>query len=172
MTERIACTDSNKINQQVEFAGFWLRVVAFLIDSLILAATDFLLDKLFSSIWINWVLPLGYFVGFNSSKYQGTIGKIIVGIRITDLSGNRISVIRALARYCVPNIFLVFQVLCFIYFWSSYLARSISEGILALILLFFSSIGLIIGYLMTAFTVRKQALHDIVCETLVIRADT
>jgi uncharacterized RDD family membrane protein YckC len=34
-----------------------------------------------------------------SSKFGGTLGKMAVGIRVTDLNGNRISFARATGRY-------------------------------------------------------------------------
>jgi len=49
-------------------------------------------------------------------------------------------------------------------------ANNIVEGIIALVLLLIITLMLFIGYLMTAFTARKQALHDIVCGTLVVKS--
>lgn len=76
-----------------------------------------------------------YFSVFESSRLQATPGKLALGIRVTDLEGNRIGFGRATGR-------------------------------------FFSKIvsGLIldIGYIMAAFTSRKQALHDMMAGTLVI----
>ena len=34
-----------------------------------------------------------------SSKFQGTLGKLAVGLKVTDLNGNGISFLRASARY-------------------------------------------------------------------------
>jgi Predicted membrane protein/domain len=164
-----SCAVAAGLNPQIEYAGFLLRVAASLIDGLILVLAGFILNKVLSSVWIDWALPLVYFVGFNCSKYQGTAGKIVVGIKITDLNGNRISFFRALARYCFPCIFLVIQLLCILYSWTAMSAEKQGEGFIAIALLILNSLVFFIGYLMTAFTSRKQALHDIVCETLVVR---
>jgi uncharacterized RDD family membrane protein YckC len=71
-----------------------------------------------------------------SSSYQGTIGKKILGIKVIDMNGNRISFVKATVRY-------------------------FSKLLSALI------IG--IGFLMAGFTNKKQALHDLIAETLVVK---
>ncbi|QKG81222.1 RDD family protein [Tenuifilum thalassicum] len=40
-----------------------------------------------------------YFAIMESSKFQGTLGKMAIGIIVTDLEGNRISFARATGRY-------------------------------------------------------------------------
>jgi len=45
------------------------------------------------------LIALIYFVTLESSTKQGTWGKQIVGIKVTDLAGNRISIGRAFGRY-------------------------------------------------------------------------
>ena len=47
------------------------------------------------SIMLNWL----YFAFMESSSKQGTIGKVALGITVTDLNGNRISFARATGRY-------------------------------------------------------------------------
>jgi uncharacterized RDD family membrane protein YckC len=71
-----------------------------------------------------------------SSSYQATLGKMIFGMKVTDLNGNRISFERATGRH---------------------FAKWLSAMILG------------IGYLMVAFTERKQGLHDLLAGTLVRR---
>src|SRR6185503_12528829 len=70
-----------------------------------------------------------------SSKLQATLGKMALGLRVTDLDGNRISWGRANARYFASIL---------------------------------SMMTLYIGYIMAAFTQKKQALHDMVAGTLVL----
>ena len=71
-----------------------------------------------------------------SSARQATLGKMMIGVVVTDTEGNRLSFGRASARYFAK---------------------------------FVSVITLMIGFIMAAFTKRKQALHDIMAGTLVIR---
>jgi uncharacterized RDD family membrane protein YckC len=47
------------------------------------------------SIVINWL----YYAIMESSKNQGTIGKLVLKIKVTDCEGNRISFSRATGRY-------------------------------------------------------------------------
>ena len=71
-----------------------------------------------------------------SSANQATVGKMALGIQVTDLQGNRISFGRALGRT---------------------LAKILSGLIL------------LIGYIMAAFTEKKQGLHDMIAGTLVVK---
>ena len=47
------------------------------------------------SIVIQWL----YFAVMESSKHQGTLGKLALGIKVTDMNGDRISFGRATGRY-------------------------------------------------------------------------
>lgn len=86
------------------------------------------------SVGMTWI----YYAVFEASRIQGTLGKLAVGIKVTDLHGNRIGFFRASGRY---------------------FAKYISATIIG------------IGYLMAAFTKRKQGLHDMMAGCLVIRQD-
>ncbi len=147
----------------VQYAGFWLRFVAYLVDGLILGAAGFVVGLILGVIAIgfdavsgssskagtassiaslaSWVIGLVggwlYFSLQESSARQATIGKLALGIRVTDSEGRRISFGRATARY---------------------FSKFISGLICA------------IGYVMAGFTQRKQALHDMIANTLVVRA--
>ena len=71
----------------------------------------------------------------DSSSKQGTLGKMAIGIKVTDLEGKRITFGRATGRH-----------------FGKYL----------------SYFTMYIGYLMAAFTQKRQALHDIIAGTLVL----
>jgi uncharacterized RDD family membrane protein YckC len=62
-------------------------------DTLWLAVVWFSLPYVVSMI-INWL----YFAGFESSRWQATLGKRALGIAVTDLAGSRITFLRATAR--------------------------------------------------------------------------
>ncbi len=89
-----------------------------------------------TSAIFGFLLKWLYFTLLESSTVQATLGKAVIGIRVTDEQGRRISLLRANARY-----------------WAKIL----------------SVITLGFGYLMAGFTRRKQALHDMVAGTLVVR---
>lgn len=84
------------------------------------------------SIMAGWL----YAAGMESSSYQATLGKMALGLKVTDLRCNRISFARATGRHFAK--------------WLS-----------ALILM--------IGFIMVAFTERKQGLHDMLAGTLVVK---
>lgn len=126
----------------LDYAGFWRRFVALLIDGIVLGIGWYVLR------FVSWIegdalgyvlrfaLTWLYHAGLESSAHQASLGKMLLGIRVTDESGRRVSFARASGRH---------------------LAKVLS----ALILL--------IGYVMAAFTARKQALHDLIAGCLVVR---
>lgn len=83
---------------------------------------------------LHWI----YFAGMESSNTQGTLGKMALGIKVTDLKGSKIDFGKATGRY-------------------------FGKIISALIHL--------IGYIMVAFTQKKQGLHDIMAGCLVVNRD-
>ncbi len=128
-----------------EYAGFWLRAAAYLIDAIIMTVVglviygtiggDFLEPNVFSRILVA-LISVGYFVYYESSEKQATFGKQAIGIVVTDIHGGRISVGQAVGRY-------------------------FSKILSAMILL--------IGFFMAGFTDKKQALHDMIAGTLVVK---
>jgi len=96
------------------YAGFWLRTGALLIDTVMIAIVSFILGFIFAiptvgtyieylaSTFANLIVAVLaiLYVGFTeSSKMQGTVGKKLVGIKVVDLHGNRISFGRAIGRH-------------------------------------------------------------------------
>jgi uncharacterized RDD family membrane protein YckC len=140
------------------FAGFWLRAVACIIDTILIAGVFVLVASFFPSVFEKLIPPtppsltampppspllivmlisIGclYYTFFEASVWRATPGKRIMKLYVADLNGQRLTLGRALLR----NI-----------------ARQISG-------VFF------IGYLMAGFTEKKQALHDIIAGSLVLR---
>ena len=140
----------------MEYAGFWRRSAAFALDGILLGMIQAVVniamiasigaageDSETLALAIIGVVVLLTFIGIwlyfalmESSGKQATLGKMMVGIVVTDIDGKRVSFGKASGRYFGKIV---------------------------------SSIILMIGYLMTAFTERKQALHDIMAGCLVIR---
>jgi uncharacterized RDD family membrane protein YckC len=140
------------------YAGFWLRVLAFSIDNLILGfvftiliASDpaaFLVNPDLTSMSFKLIppfTPLGflviysmmwlYFTAFETSAWQATPGKRVFRIYVTDLHTRPPTFSRAAIR----NV-----------------ARMISGLVL-------------VGYFIAGFTEKKQALHDMIAGCLVLR---
>jgi uncharacterized RDD family membrane protein YckC len=91
------------------YAGFWIRFVAILIDSFIVGVGGFLVGFFFTlataglgaclapflGIAATWL----YFALMESSKSQGTLGKMALGLKVVDLQGRRITFGRATGRH-------------------------------------------------------------------------
>jgi len=150
-------------NQPNNYAGFWRRVGASMIDSLIInfgvlclavpviifSAIGMVLQGLEgthlenaiedSFTWISYLITMLvgwlYYGLFESSAKQATPGKMALAIKVTDMKGNRISFGQASGR-----------------FFASFL----------------SSLIFGFGYLLMLFTDKKQNLHDLMAGTLVL----
>jgi uncharacterized RDD family membrane protein YckC len=154
---------------RVEYARFWLRFLAFLIDNavmgvgfvLILIPLIFLtglggfigeihpdedlndvgifmlIGLLFLAATVSLLWTWLYHVLLESSKWQATLGKKVLGLVVTDMGGRRVSFGRATGRH---------------------FAKIITNLVPAFI-----------GYIMAGFTERKQALHDMIAGCLVLR---
>ncbi len=161
------------------YAGFWWRVLAWFLDSVILALADSLIGLVtglrqigprfdpsggdaamavsFTPAMaqgtqfaipghlhlhggglslVSLLLAIAYFTLLESSRWQATLGKRVCRLRVTDLSGRRIGIGRALGRY---------------------LGKFVSALLLG------------IGFLMVGWTRRSQGLHDLMADTLVMR---
>jgi uncharacterized RDD family membrane protein YckC len=155
----------------VAYAGFWLRLVAFLIDGaisfflfLILLIPLFILTGAGSALSrigsredisddVAAFVGIGFVLGFlvmtvgvtwlyyalsESSSWQGTLGKKMLNLTVTDMAGQPISFGRASARY-----------------FSKFITNLIP---------------LAIGYILAGFTEKKQAIHDMIASCLVLRS--
>jgi uncharacterized RDD family membrane protein YckC len=151
------------------YAGFWLRVVAHLIDDVLLgigigvfvligvaivgvgslrtmfegmngenpqipaAMISAIIFVGLASVLLAWI----YNAGMESSRHQGTLGKMALGLFVTDLQGRPIGFGHASGRY-----------------FAKIVTGLIPFGI---------------GYAMAGFTEKKQALHDMIASCLVLR---
>ena len=100
----------------MSYAGFWKRLAASIIDGIILTIIarivfsvifniniesletnhPALLGKInIMSIILGWL----YFALMESSPKQGTLGKMALGIKVTDINGNKIGFGRATGRH-------------------------------------------------------------------------
>ncbi len=96
---------------QPEYAGFWLRFLAAAVDGIVLLVVyvviGFLLVGLGSDLrtientgrLADIVIAWLYFSLSESSAAQGTVGKRVFLLKVTDLEGNRISFLKATGRH-------------------------------------------------------------------------
>ena len=150
----------------VVYAGFWMRFIAVIIDSLVVGVVTgpvtliaqlamgfgggLMTDKpeinsgniamiagLLSFIVVFSVAVHALYEALlTASSKQATVGKMVFRMKVTNMEGKRISIPLAFGRHFAKYI---------------------------------SSLTLLIGYLIQPFTAKRQALHDIMAGTLVIR---
>ena len=137
---------------ELEYVGFWRRLVAVLIDTFLLVLVTFPLlymiygkayfesDRLIygrADAWISWIFPVVATIWFWVNRNGQTPGKMAVGARVVDAeTGATISVGRGVVRY---------------------------------IGYFVSLVGLCIGYLWIGFDPKKRGWHDLIAGTVVVR---
>lgn len=171
--------------QPLDYVGFWMRFVAALIDGILLGIVSapiffgFLLSAILAALsgksaaamgmltigaLLLLVINLGYFVLMESLPTQGTLGKMALGMKVTDLAGNRISVGRAIGRSLAKQIhnFVNYAGLALFAIIGTTKSRT---NILELVVL----IIFLYAYVRAGFDERKQALHDSVAGTYVVR---
>ncbi|MEE1086351.1 MAG: RDD family protein [Schaedlerella sp.] len=150
---------NNNENQKTECAGFWVRLAAFCIDNMFLAAGLLIVRLFLTGIMSVFAeTPLGgnlifqynlsdivlylieavYFTLF--TYYTGTtIGKKAMNLRVVNQDGStQMSLLNVIYRETIGR--------------------------------FLSGIILWIGYLIIGFDSKKRGLHDILCDTQVIYA--
>ena len=86
----------------LEYAGFWIRLGAGIIDLLILwSIAGLLICFTASFVWVtvSWVISVVYYVGFGAWRGQ-TPGKMIVGIKVIRSDKNPLTLWDSALRYC------------------------------------------------------------------------
>ncbi|HAU93864.1 MAG: RDD family protein [Pseudomonadota bacterium] len=154
-------------------SGFWRRIVALIVDSILLALGGFALGLVLEpvfiqmggwSVFIGFFISLGYFGVMNSRYADGqTLGKKLLGIRVVDGNNQVISLGRSLLRYCVYGIPFALQI-DFLpvdegFFWLMYPIGALLVG---------GSFSILYLYLFNRRT--RQSLHDLVVGTYVVYA--
>lgn len=82
------------------YAGFWRRGVAFSVDMFIAVAVSMLLSDITGGTFepLIALIYAGYLTGFESSEWQASIGKRVMGLKVVDERGERLTISRALGR--------------------------------------------------------------------------
>ena len=93
----------------VEFAGFWIRVVAWLVDYLIGGIVVAVARVGLGPIGLLLLLPFQLLYGpiMESSAWQGTVGKRLCGLAVTDRHDERITFGRAVVRLLAKVLSLI-----------------------------------------------------------------
>ena len=134
----------------LEYAGFWIRLGAGVIDSIILLLVFYIVYTVISectktlpmpfifilvTIFISFLIKIAYYVTFWVWRGQ-TPGKLIVGIKVIRTDSSPVTWPYALLRYL------------------GYIV---------------STIIIFIGFICIAFDERKQGLHDKIADTYVVK---
>jgi len=123
----------------LEYAGFWVRLGAGVIDLLVLGFIVAVIVCVFASpvIWVpsGLVISVAYWLGFWVWRGQ-TLGKMAVGIKVirTDSSPVKLQ--------------------CALYRFLGYIV---------------SVVTLFVGFIWVAFDARKQGIHDKIADTYVVK---
>lgn len=120
------------------YGGFWIRVVAAIIDWIVgyaVAGVFAMVTLGIGAIFVIFI-PWLYEALMTSSEKRATLGKMAFGLTVTDLNGNRITFWRATGRHFAKIL---------------------------------SGLILFVGYVMVAFTEKKQGLHDMIAGTVVVQ---
>ena len=144
-----------EVGQPYPYKGFWIRLVAALIDSIVLTIIIIFL-AVFSLVVFGATLGEGAGIGMfflvlilaslatilykpimEASDYQGTFGKYALGLKIVDKNGQKISMTSSFVRTILWIIGSQAFLLC-------------------------------LGVIMVGFTEYKQGLHDILADTYVV----
>jgi uncharacterized RDD family membrane protein YckC len=124
----------------IDYAGFWLRLLATLVDLIpffiVSLLVGLLTEDIASRLVILALLGVTYVVGFWVAADGATPGKMAMGIKVMRSNGEPMGVMTALLRclaYCVS--FIVF----------------------------------LLGFVMIGLSPQKRGLHDYIAQTVVVR---
>jgi uncharacterized RDD family membrane protein YckC len=138
--------DAQSQAANMEYAGFWIRFLASIIDGIMIFIPSSLFGILAVALgggemaiaftkFLAIIIVGGIYI-YIIYKYQASPGKMMLGLKIVSDNLERITFGQVLLREIVGK--------------------------------FVSGLILNIGYIMIAFTAKKQGLHDMIAKTLVI----
>ncbi|MEK4344023.1 MULTISPECIES: RDD family protein [unclassified Paenibacillus] len=165
--------------EQEDFIGFWKRVLATILDLLIILIPAVIVYWIFNSLAVSLhseipiILEYIFFVVFDVFmivRFGGTPGKLVLKMKIVNQQGNIPTLKEALIRNIFRIISTIFSMIVGVSLYDltvisttlnlwAPLATDLSK-ILGLIML--------VDYLFVAFTPRKRALHDMMAGTYVV----
>jgi uncharacterized RDD family membrane protein YckC len=93
-------------DEPFRYAGFWIRAAAVLLDMIVVSVCFLVFSLIFSALEANanaiyivsFALLVAYPVVSESSRWQGTIGKLMAGIKVVNKAGEKITLAQSFAR--------------------------------------------------------------------------
>jgi len=133
---------------EFRYASFSRRAVAAILDLIFFLIFAFVISQIFPSssnhiVVVSMLIIAGWLYSsiMVSSKLKATFGKMILGIYVTDIAGKQMGFLRAAGRWLSKFLMAVLSVLLIIP---------------------------IAGFFTIGFTRKRQAVHDMVANTLVL----
>jgi uncharacterized RDD family membrane protein YckC len=134
----------------MRYAGFWRRGIAFIVDAFIsygvwrlISVNIYSISKDLTTTYTSGNMAIFiYYILFEISPLRATIGKLITGLQVTDIYGNKIGFFRSLVRFIIKTVSIAF----------------FGIGIIYLVYSFFSS-------------KKNQGIHDFIAKTVVVRKE-
>lgn len=108
---------------QTIYAGFLSRFVAYIIDMLMIGIARSILALIFGFslfhpsmgiIWFGSIFGLLYFITMESSKYQATVGKLLMRIKVVNQQGVRMNLSESIIRNLSKIISAIFLLIGFL----------------------------------------------------------
>ena len=179
-----------EINNEKVYAGFWKRVVAVIIDLLLLIFIIFcsyaVLGSSIASAVVNLIFSTLFFsvyIIYFHYRYGATLGKLIVGIKVTLPNGEKIGFRQSIMRSSVDLVFVVLVI-----FSEAYALLSVDSTIMFSDSVMVEKSGVLQQYhpfwykytellnnfwyfsefLVLLFNERRRAIHDFIAGTVVI----
>jgi len=163
-------TDTVVAGGEVVLAGFWKRVAANVIDGLIINAVSFVLMAAMVPIFGISMIGMTGIAGWNDEAMSSTAGAGFFLLQIlVQLALMVLTAVYYVWFHTSKNMATLGKMAVGIKVVRMNGERiTIARAIGRYFAFILSSMTLGIGFIMTAFTQRKQALHDLICDTLVV----
>jgi uncharacterized RDD family membrane protein YckC len=164
-------------------AGFWIRYVALLIDSIVLSplavASYF---NYFSAkslpLFLLLSIPALVYKPLMESRYGATLGKMALGLRVIDQHGRRLNIGAAYVRFSPWLALAVVGLITNVWVFSTPQLQTVSGFVEFGQLMQQSPVNLLsnilncvflIDCVTAAFTYRKRAIHDMIAGSYCVR---
>ena len=156
---------ANRQLQRRDYASFLRRLAAYVVDSIILIFVSAIPERMLGDIW-NWfavLIGIGYAIGFIA--IGATPGMRILHIHVIDERRGLPGLERSAMRWLIPGLTtLVLQLAVILPNERSSLELSSPLGFLMVLAMIVGSLDC----LWILWSDRRQALHDIVADTMVV----
>ncbi|MGG6268896.1 RDD family protein [Leptolyngbya sp. AN03gr2] len=158
------------------YIGIPKRLLAMFIDNFVtIIVTTFVVfgqtqpqspAKILAYLVVAVLIAGAYFVLLESSAEQATLGKMALGIMVTNSQGKKLTVSQAVIRYLSKGIWVIVIFIAAIF--AAVNAQNSSLLALAGLVVLIAALGNLLAGLMVLFNPEKQALHDRIAKTFVI----